>query len=90
MSMNKVITRARTDPAYKAKLLRDPAAALAEAGVTIPAGMKVKVVVDTADTRHLVLPVAPPDAGELSNEDLAKMAGGGFDYQTGNVYMLQA
>ncbi len=76
MSISKVIARAWADPAYKAKLLSDPRAVLAEAGVTVPAGTTVKVVEDTADTRHLVLPVAPPNIGELSNEELERIGGG--------------
>jgi len=76
MSMSNVTTRAWSDPAYKAKLLREPHAALAEAGVKVPAGTRVTVVEDTADTRHFVLPVAPANAGELSAEELEKIAGG--------------
>ncbi len=56
--------------------MSDPHAALVEAGVEVPAGTTIKVVEDTADTRHLVLPVAPGDAGELSAEELEKVAGG--------------
>ncbi len=76
MSISKVIRRAWADPAYKAKLLSDPHAALAEAGVTVSAGTKVKVVEDTADTKHLVLPLAPANAAELSDDELEKVAGG--------------
>jgi hypothetical protein len=76
MSISKVIGRAWADPAYKARLLRDPAAALTEANVRIPAAATVKVVEDTADTKHFVLPAAPADASTLSEEDLEKVAGG--------------
>jgi hypothetical protein len=78
MSMTKVLVRAWTDPAYKAKLLSDPRAVLTEAGVGIPAGTKVKVIEDTADTKHFVLPATPSDAAELSDEELEKVAGGMF------------
>ena len=67
-------------PVYfnQAKLLSDPHAALAEVGVTVPAGRSVKVLEDTAETHHLVLPVSPAAAGdgELSSEELEKVAGG--------------
>jgi Nitrile hydratase, alpha chain len=76
MSLSKVIARAWADPAYKATLLSDPQSALAEAGVKVPAGGKVRVVEDTADTKHFVLPAPPADAGQLSEEDLEKVAGG--------------
>ncbi len=65
MTVTKAIARAWTDADYKAKLLSDPHAALAEAGVEVPAGTTVKVVENTADTQHVVLPVAPDNAGEL-------------------------
>ena len=68
--------RACTDAAYKAKLLSDPHAALAAVGVEAPAGTTVKVMEDTADTQHLVLPASPAAAGELSSEELEKVAGG--------------
>jgi Nitrile hydratase, alpha chain len=76
MSISKVIARAWADSAYKATLLKDPHTALAEAGVKIPSGTKVKAVEDTADTKHLVLPVAPPNAAELSDKELEKVSGG--------------
>jgi hypothetical protein len=85
MSISKAIGRAWADPAYKAKLLSNPAAALAEAGVEIPAGTKVKVIEDTADTKHLVLPVAPADAAELPDDELEKVAGGSTCGYTTNV-----
>ncbi len=74
MKISKVIARAWTDPAYKAKLLSDPHAALAEAGVEVPAGVTVKVVENTADTTHLVLPTRPER--ELSSDEIEALAGG--------------
>ena len=57
-------------------LTSNPHAALAEAGVEVPAGMSVKVMENTADTAHVVLPVAPNKAGEMSIDELEKVAGG--------------
>ena len=76
MTIAKVITRAWTDDAYKARLLSDPQAALSEVGVDVPTGTTVKVVEDSVDTQHVVLPVTPGDAGELSAEELEEVAGG--------------
>jgi Nitrile hydratase, alpha chain len=76
MSISKVIGRAWADPAYKAKLLQDPHAVLAEAGVKVPAGSKVRVVEDTAAIKHFILPAAPRDASGLSEQELEKIAGG--------------
>jgi nitrile hydratase alpha subunit len=72
---SKVTARAWTDPAFKARLMANPAAVLKEAGVDVPSGMKVKAVENTSDTAHFILP-APPADGELSEESLSKVAGG--------------
>ncbi len=76
MTIEKAIARAWTDTDYKAKLLSDPHAALAEHGIEAPAGTTIKVIENTADTQHFVLPAAPADAGSLSIEELEKIAGG--------------
>ena len=76
MTVANAIARAWTDAAYKTKLVSDPHAALAETGVKVPAGMTVKVVENTANTQHLVLPVAPGKAKEMSIDELEKVAGG--------------
>jgi hypothetical protein len=71
---NKVITKAWSDPKYKERLLANPRAALAEAGVSVPASLDFKVVENTNKLVHLVLP--PPPSKELSEESLALVAGG--------------
>jgi hypothetical protein len=68
------IARAWSDPAYKARLLADPHAALAEVGISTPENLKFKVVENTGDVVHLILP--PPPSGELSEESLALVSGG--------------
>ena len=70
----KVVARAWRDPAFKAKLIADPQAVLAEAGMAVPAGVTVKVVENTATHLHFVLP--PKPAGLLSDEALDQAAGG--------------
>ena len=72
---SKVTAKAWSDPAYKARLMADPAGVLKEAGVELPKGMKVKAVENTSDTLHFILP-APPADGELSEESLSKVSGG--------------
>ena len=76
MNVSLAIARAWADGDYKARLVSDPHAALAEAGVEVPAGLTVKVVENTAETQHLVLPLAPGNAGEVSIKELEKVAGG--------------
>jgi hypothetical protein len=70
----KVIAKAWREPAFKAKLIADPRAILAEAGVSIPAGVTVKVLEDTTTHLHFVLP--PKPTGQLSDEALDKVAAG--------------
>ncbi len=78
MTVEKAIARAWTDADYKAKFLSDPHAALADAGVETPEGTTIKVMENTADTLHVVLPVAPTETGSVSMEDLEKVAGGAW------------
>lgn len=63
----------RGDPEFRARALADPKAALAERGVPVPAG-EVRLAVDTADTRHVVLP--PDPNGAIADEQLSAVAGG--------------
>ena len=77
MTIAKAIARAWTDDAYKAKLLSDPHAALKEVGITISDEIALKVVEEKDDTRFLVLPKSPPQAGDLSLTDLEQQAGVG-------------
>jgi hypothetical protein len=72
--------QARSDPALKAKLLADPTGVLKANGVTVPAGITVKVVENTDTLVHLVLPVKPPPA-ELSEEELRQVAAGDYPYR---------
>ena len=75
----KIVAQAWRDPAFKAKLLVDPHAALKDAGISVPAGVTVKVVENTDTHVHVVLP--PKPKGEfsdeaLSDEALDRVAGG--------------
>jgi len=76
MTIAKAIAKAWTDDAYKAKLLDNPHVALSEVGVDIPADTSIKMIENTADTTHIVLPVAPVNAVQLSPGELEKIAGG--------------
>ena len=71
----KIIAKAWRDPAFKAELIANPAAALKAEGIDVPAGMTVTVVENTDKLFHLVLPPVPSD--ELSDEALDAVAGGG-------------
>lgn len=63
------------DAELKQRLLSDPAAVFKERGITTSPDCEVKIVEDTDDVMHLVLPTAPGEA-ELSEEELESVAGG--------------
>jgi len=69
MSTAKALMRAWTDEEFKAQLIADPRSALQEMGVEVIDGVNINVVEDTSDTMYIVLPVAPPVASELSEEE---------------------
>ena len=75
LELGKIIAKAWRDPAFKAALIANPAAALKAEGIDVPAGMTVTVVENTDKQFHLVLPPEPSD--ELSDEALDGVAGGG-------------
>jgi hypothetical protein len=57
----KLIAKAWRDPAFKADLIANPAAALKAEGVVVSSGMTVTVLENTDKHFHLVLPPAPTD-----------------------------
>ena len=69
-----LIKQAWTDEAFKARLKADPKAAMKEVGIDVPEDHTVHVHETAPDEHHLVIP--PKPVGELSDEDLDKVAGG--------------
>lgn len=67
-----IIAKAWSDPAFKAKLLADPNAALKELGVAVAAGKTVKVVENADRHLHLVLP--PKPSGQLSADEADRLS----------------
>jgi hypothetical protein len=70
----KIIAKAWRDPAFKAELIANPAAALKAEGIDVPTGMAVTVLENTDKQFHLLLPPVPSD--ELTDEALEAVAGG--------------
>ena len=69
----KVADKAATDADFRARLVSDPKGAIGqELGVTLPAGLTVKVHEESAETAHLVL----PPGSKLNESDLQAVAGG--------------
>lgn len=62
---SQVVAQCWMDPQYQARLVRDPQAVLLEAGLSLPAGIKVQVIADTATQQTWVIPPAPA-AGALA------------------------
>ena len=53
-----VVTKAWQDPGLKDRLLQDPHAVLAEHGFKAKKGVSYRVVADSKDTKHLILPAS--------------------------------
>jgi hypothetical protein len=70
-----IVARAWQDQAFKKRLLADPAAVLCEHAVEVPRGVQVQVVENTDQVCYLTLP-KKPSAAELSEAELAQVAGG--------------
>jgi hypothetical protein len=70
----KIIAKAWRDPAFKAELIANPAAALKAEGIDLPDGVQVTVVEHSENHFHFMLP--PKPAGDLSDEELEAIAGG--------------
>jgi hypothetical protein len=70
-----VVAQAWTDDDFKVRLLADPKAVLTENGISLPDDLELRVVENTDSLFYVALP--PPPEGDLSEEDLATVAGGG-------------
>lgn len=70
----------RADPDFRARLEADPAAAAAERGLELPAGIReVRVAENTPETFHVIFPPSPNR--NLSDEALGQVSGGVTDAQ---------
>lgn len=71
--MSQLVAKAWADEAFKQQLLADPMATLKAEGLELPAGLTVKVLENTDQLYHLVL---PPKPTELSDDSLDRVSGG--------------
>ena len=74
-----IIAKCWTDEAFKSRLIANPAATLQADGVTFPAGVTVKVMANSSQLVHVIIPFRPT---VLSDADLEQVAGGGKTGQT--------
>jgi nitrile hydratase len=58
-------------PPYRAKAVIDPRGTLADFGVTLPEGQRIRVWDSTAETRFLVIPMRPDGTEGWSEDELA-------------------
>jgi nitrile hydratase len=59
------------DPPYRARMVREPRALLAEMGCLLPEDVEIRVWDSSAEVRYLVLPQRPADAEGLTEAELA-------------------
>lgn len=58
---------------YRARVVKEPRAVLADFGVSLPPDMKIRVWDSTAETRFIVLPMRPEGTEGWSEERLAQL-----------------
>jgi nitrile hydratase subunit alpha len=60
-------------PPYRARVVREPRAVLAEFGLELPADTQIQVWDSSAEMRYLVLPMRPEGSEEMSEQELAEL-----------------
>src|SRR6187455_2925072 len=70
-----IASRAQQDPEFKKRLLAEPEAVVKEHGLDLPAGVQMALV-ETPDKGFQLTFSQGSDAGELSEDDLERVAGG--------------
>ena len=61
------------DPAYRARIVREPRTLLAEMGLTLGDDVEIKVWDSSSEVRYFVLPERPEGTDDLSEEELAAL-----------------
>lgn len=59
------------DPPYRARMVREPRALLAEMGCPLPEEVEIRVWDSSAEIRYLVLPQRPPGTDRMTEAQLA-------------------
>lgn len=75
-ALKDIFHKSTTDATYRALALRDPIAAIREAGVEIPTGARIRFV-EKLDEEIIVLPAFGLHPDILTDNDLAQVSGGG-------------
>jgi nitrile hydratase subunit alpha len=61
------------DPAYRARIVREPRKVLAEMGLALDDDVEIRVWDSSSEVRYLVLPERPDGTSDMSEEDLAAL-----------------
>jgi nitrile hydratase subunit alpha len=61
------------DPAYRARIVREPRRVLAEMGLALDDDVEIRVWDSSSEVRYLVLPERPDGTSDMSEEDLAAL-----------------
>lgn len=61
------------DPAYRARVVREPRTLLAELGVTLDDDTEVRVWDSSSEVRYFVLPERPDNTADLAEDELAAL-----------------
>src|SRR3954468_23059845 len=74
---DQIVAKAWADQSLRQRLLDEPGAVFEQEGIDIPAGVNVQVIENTKENWYFILPGKPENLeGELSDEQLAGVAGG--------------
>src|SRR5438874_10460204 len=68
-----LVAKAWSDESLKERLIADPASVLQEHGIEVPYDIELRVVEDSDQVCHLVLPASPAD--DLADEELTGSVG---------------
>jgi hypothetical protein len=74
----KVVARAHSDAGFRSKLLSNPTATLAAAGIAFPKDTSVRVVENSDKVFNFVIPAKPSEI--LTEEQLEMVSGGDMSY----------
>ena len=67
-------SRLLSDRSLRSRMLAEPARVLEEQGIRVPPGAELRVVADTADVCHVILPPSPNTT--LADSSMEAVAGG--------------
>ena len=77
-----IIAKCWADDSFKQRLLSDPTATLKAEGVEIPEDLSVKVLENTPEIFHMVIPAKTT---ELSNDELDGVQGGNLWFDLASI-----